>query len=105
MAKVCESHVANSKLKNNKAFGPSKLCMLASRCMTLLRPSRLAHLPRTMRSTLAATGQENLPAAKLQRTEPPAHQLREALRVHLLNEHAVLPKRGSAGAAGFDLAR
>nr|3SO2_A Chain A, Chlorella dUTPase [Chlorella variabilis] len=30
--------------------------------------------------------------------------LREALRVHLLNEHAVLPKRGSAGAAGFDLA-
>lgn len=40
------------------------------------------------------------PAAKMQRTEPPA----ETLRVRRLNEHALLPKRGSAGAAGYDLA-
>jgi dUTPase len=56
-------------------------------------------------TTLAATGRENLPsssepAAKMQRTE-----VTEELRVRRLNEHAQLPKRGSAGAAGYDLAR
>jgi dUTP pyrophosphatase len=56
-------------------------------------------------TTLAATGRENLPsssepAAKVQRTE-----VTEELRVRRLNEHAQLPKRGSAGAAGYDLAR
>ena len=56
-------------------------------------------------TTLAATSRENLPsssepAAKMQRTE-----VTEELRVRRLNEHAQLPKRGSAGAAGYDLAR
>lgn len=52
--------------------------------------------------TVAAAQQSaaDQPAAKLQRTEPPA----ETLRVRRLNEHALLPKRGSAGAAGYDLA-
>jgi hypothetical protein len=56
---------------------------------------------------MAATGRENVPAepaTKVQRTEaPPAAG--EALRVRRLNEHALLPKRGSSGAAGYDLAR
>lgn len=52
--------------------------------------------------TVAAAQQsaEGEPAAKMQRTEPPA----ETLRVRRLNEHALLPKRGSSGAAGYDLA-
>lgn len=60
-----------------------------------------------MTSVMAASGQENMPAAKVQRTEPPAPKAApvEALRVRRTNEHALLPKRGSAGAAGYDLAR
>ena len=63
-----------------------------------------ARLRRTM-TTLAATGRENMPsssepAAKVHRTE-----VAEELRVRRLNEHALLPKRGSTGAAGYDLAR
>lgn len=52
--------------------------------------------------TVAAAQQSaaDQPAAKVQRMEPPA----EALRVRRLSEHALLPKRGSAGAAGYDLA-
>ncbi|KAI3432888.1 hypothetical protein D9Q98_010470 [Chlorella vulgaris] len=59
-----------------------------------------------MTSVMAASGQENMPAAKVQRTEPPAPRAApaEALRVRRTNEHALLPKRGSAGAAGYDLA-
>lgn len=57
--------------------------------------------------TVLKTAQENAqqcaaePAAKMQRVEAPL----EALRVRRLNEHALLPSRGSAGAAGYDLAR
>lgn len=40
----------------------------------------------------------------MQRIEGPAAEPVEALRVRRLNEHALLPKRGSAGAAGYDLA-
>jgi dUTP pyrophosphatase len=54
--------------------------------------------------TLVATSRENVPVdqppAKVQRTEPV-----EQLRVKRLSENATLPKRGSAGAAGYDLAR
>ena len=57
-----------------------------------------------MTGTLAATSRENLPTeqppAKLQRTEA-----EPKLLVKRLSEHATLPKRGSAGAAGYDLAR
>ncbi|PSC74089.1 Deoxyuridine 5 -triphosphate nucleotidohydrolase [Micractinium conductrix] len=61
-------------------------------------------------STLAATGRENVPAGaepatKVARTEGPGSSpAGELLRVRRLNEHALLPKRGSAGAAGYDLA-
>ena len=88
---------------------PLPRCMLLGVSRLLFRPlvlpRRLSHS--SSMSTLAATGRENLPlagaepAAKLQRTEPPV----EILRVRRLNEHALLPKRGSSGAAGYDLAR
>ncbi len=83
--------------------------MLANHCT----PPRILrnHLARTMCSTLAgkrvlaATGQENMPCDEL----PPEVKLQkietEQLRVCLLNENAVVPRRGSSGAAGFDLAR
>jgi dUTP pyrophosphatase len=53
--------------------------------------------------TFAATGQENLQEqpAKLQKMT----SAMDSLRVKKLSEHASLPKRGSAGAAGYDLAR
>ena len=41
---------------------------------------------------------ENLPPGKKSRQEP-------KLLVKRLSEHAYLPRRGSAGAAGYDLAR
>jgi hypothetical protein len=41
-------------------------------------------------------------AAKIPRLETPAQV---PLKVKRLSEHAVLPKRGSAGAAGYDLSR
>ncbi len=53
---------------------------------------------------LSETGRENIvaePPSKMQRTAEPT----EVLRVKRLSEHAILPKRGSAGAAGYDLAR
>ncbi|KAK9823508.1 hypothetical protein WJX72_003255 [[Myrmecia] bisecta] len=55
-----------------------------------------------MPALAASNGQENLfegPQAKMQKVEPIS-----TLRVKKLSEHAVLPKRGSAGAAGYDLA-
>ena len=76
-------------------------------------PSRLVlhALPRSLHRlntmTVLQAASENVPqcggepAAKVQRTEQPL----ETLRVRRLNEHALLPKRGSAGAAGYDLAR
>lgn len=96
----------------------SAACMLARlqaplllsniRCLSPLRRP----IATMTSSTLAASGRENLPAAepaaKVQRTEGPADPQQaptEALRVRRLNEHALLPKRGSAGAAGYDLAR
>ena len=100
------------------------LTIVALNCMLIsLRalPRRFLLLPRSslhrhrhrhsnMASTLAASSRENIPAepaTKLQRTEGPATAPAplEALRVRRLNEHALLPKRGSAGAAGYDLAR
>lgn len=86
------------------------LCRLrASLPARSLLPSRSLLHARTMSApTLAATGRENIPAepaAKVQRTEGPAADTMEALRVRRLNEHALLPKRGSSGAAGYDLAR
>ncbi len=55
----------------------------------------------SMPTLAGVTGQENLQPAKLQKMSPPMEQL----RVKKLSEHATLPKRGSAGAAGYDLAR
>lgn len=59
---------------------------------------------RRIMQALAASSRENVPseqpAAKVQRLEP-----LEQLRVKRLSENATLPKRGSAGAAGYDLAR
>ncbi len=53
---------------------------------------------------LTSTSRENMPteqpAAKLQKLEPV-----EQLLVKRLSANATLPKRGSAGAAGYDLAR
>jgi hypothetical protein len=48
---------------------------------------------------LNQTGRENIPD-QVTKAEP-VH----ALRVKRLSELAILPKRGSAGAAGYDLAR
>lgn len=48
---------------------------------------------------LNQTGRENIPD-QVTKAEP-VH----ALRVKRLSERAILPKRGSAGAAGYDLAR
>lgn len=79
---------------------------LPARSLLLSRP--LLHARTMSAPTLAATGRENIPAepaAKMQRIEGPAAEPVEALRVRRLNEHALLPKRGSAGAAGYDLAR
>lgn len=50
-------------------------------------------------------GRENMgtePAAKVQKT---VHTAEVPLLVKKLSEHATLPKRGSANAAGYDLAR
>lgn len=48
-----------------------------------------------------ATTRENIPDA-----EPPSKaQKREVLKVKKLSEHATIPQRGSAGAAGYDLSR
>lgn len=78
--------------------------MLASLPASLVRRSLLLrHSLRPNSMTIASSAQDAVPqpAAKMQRTEPPS----ESLRVRRLNEHALLPKRGSAGAAGYDLAR
>ena len=51
----------------------------------------------------AKHNRENLPeqpAAKMQKLEPIS-----TLRIKKLSEHAFLPKRGSAKAAGYDLSR
>ena len=83
------------------------LCTLGHRVAAARAPLP-SHPPgqliRRMTGTLAATSRENLPTeqppAKLQRTEA-----EPKLLVKRLSEHATLPKRGSAGAAGYDLAR
>lgn len=64
--------------------------------------------PRLSRSlgimTLVDTHRENVPtsepATKMQKVDHNA-----VLRVKKLSESAILPKRGSAGAAGYDLSR
>ncbi len=56
-------------------------------------------------TTLAeSVGRENIPepAAKLQKLSPPAEP---PLLVKKLSEHATIPTRGSAKAAGYDLSR
>lgn len=49
--------------------------------------------------------QENISTDSIMKSPMKKQRLEEPLRVKKLNEHAVLPKRGSAGAAGYDLAR
>lgn len=65
-----------------------------------------------MSQVLAASGQENHlnagePPLKMQKVAVAAKaaQAAPALLVKRLSEHAVLPKRGSSGAAGYDLSR
>lgn len=62
-----------------------------------------------MSSILTSSGQENHacgePAQKMQKLAAKAAAAAPALLVKRLSEHAVLPKRGSSGAAGYDLAR
>lgn len=53
-----------------------------------------------MTTLLAQSGAENQPT-KIQRVA----EVMEPLRVKKLSENATLPVRGSAGAAGYDLAR
>lgn len=83
----------------------SMLARLTIRPVLHSLPSSLFRAKTTM--TVLKAASENVPqcgaepAAKMQRVEAPV----EALRVRRLNEHALLPKRGSAGAAGYDLAR
>jgi hypothetical protein len=52
---------------------------------------------------LTASGRENVVAAAMK--DGGGKDSAPALRVKRLSEHAVLPKRGSSGAAGYDLAR
>ncbi len=65
-----------------------------------------------MSQVLAASGQENQtstgePAHKMQKVAmaTKAAQAATALLVKRLSKHAVLPTRGSTGAAGYDLSR
>ena len=57
-----------------------------------------------MTSLTESVGRENIPepAAKLQKLSPPPEP---PLLVKKLSEHATIPKRGSAKAAGYDLSR
>jgi hypothetical protein len=57
-----------------------------------------------MTSLAESVGRENIPepAAKLQKLSPPPEPL---LLVKKLSEHATIPARGSAKAAGYDLSR
>ncbi|MEW5319806.1 MAG: hypothetical protein WDW38_010933 [Sanguina aurantia] len=48
--------------------------------------------------------QENISTDSIMKSPMKKQRLEEPLRIKKLNEHAVLPKRGSAGAAGYDLA-
>lgn len=80
--------------------------MLARLPALLARCAAPRSRPFARKMTVLSGSAENVargePAAKVARTEAPAE---EALRVRRMNEHALLPKRGSAGAAGYDLAR
>ena len=57
-----------------------------------------------MTSLAESVGRENIPepAAKLQKLSPPPEP---PLLVKKLSEHATIPARGSAKAAGYDLSR
>ncbi len=59
---------------------------------------------RGMTTLAESVGRENIPepAAKLQKLSPPAEP---PLLVKKLSEHATIPTRGSAKAAGYDLSR
>lgn len=76
--------------------------------LRLPRPPRLSRLLHSAMTVTAAQDPAQPSAAKMQRveasTQQPAAADVEQLRVKRLNEHALLPKRGSAGAAGYDLA-
>ncbi len=60
------------------------------------------HSKTKMSKPLAAINSENVPQpnAKMQKVE-----VEPTLRVKKLSERAILPVRGSTGAAGYDLAR
>lgn len=79
----------------------------ASRLLARVAPAPaplLRHRRGRFTSMQVLNSQENVPAVpaqKMQRVEAPTIPL----RVHLMNEHAMLPKRGSEGAAGYDLYR
>jgi hypothetical protein len=105
---------------------------LAATCCVRVAATRLSPTPRCHKHTNTSTvmsattgplsGRENLPtmsgaaAACAGTGEPPAKQQRlqhpqpqaeqpASFRVKLLSEAATPPKRGSTGAAGYDLAR
>lgn len=63
------------------------------------------HTSRSLAMDVLAALQENISADSAMRSPLKKQRLEEPLRVKKLSEHAVLPKRGSAGAAGYDLAR
>lgn len=63
------------------------------------------HTSRFLAMDVLAALQENISADNVMKSPLKKQRLEEPLRVKKLSEHAVLPKRGSAGAAGYDLAR
>lgn len=76
---------------------------LRSRILGTFR-ARLSSQPPALRrmTTLAESGRENMPEQPLKVQKVDYNMI---LKVKKLSENATLPKRGSAGAAGYDLAR
>jgi hypothetical protein len=87
------------------AVSPRLFAILASTAASSIhRPAGLRRRFAAMQVLAQSTKDNVQPAA--QQEQPPAKQPRlETLRVQLLSPNASVPKRGSAGAAGYDLAR
>jgi hypothetical protein len=68
--------------------------------------SRARARPHTHAAAAMSSSQpERAPAGAAEQPAAKAPRLADTLRVKRLSEHATLPARGSAGAAGYDLAR
>ena len=82
-----------------KAFGVVRLASRQAPPLDLRTRHR-----RAMTTLAESVGRENIPepAAKLQKLSPPPEP---PLLVKKLSEHATIPTRGSAKAAGYDLSR